>query len=99
MSSKSPIWKCSATRKITLLDKKSTTQNSFDNRHLHLRAKSQRAIQRVRDTIIHATYDRMRDHDFTKIDSPIFTPSACEGTTELYEVEHVNGEKMYSSQS
>jgi asparaginyl-tRNA synthetase len=71
----------------------------FDMRHLHLRAPSQRAIQRIRDTVIHATYDWMRDHDFTKIDSPIFTPNACEGTTELYEVEHVNGEKMYLSQS
>jgi len=71
----------------------------FDNRHLYLRSKSQVAIQKVRDTIIHATYDWMRDHSFTKIDSPIFTPNACEGTTDLYEVEHVNGEKMYLSQS
>lgn len=71
----------------------------FDQRHLYLRSKSQWAIQRVRDTIIHATYDRMRDNDFIKIDAPIFTPNACEGTTELYEVEHVNGEKMYLSQS
>lgn len=71
----------------------------FDHRHLYLRSKSQVAIQRIRDTIIHATYDRMRDHGFTKIDAPIFTPNACEGTTELYEVEHVNGEKMYLSQS
>ncbi len=71
----------------------------FDERHLYLRSKSQWAIQRIRDTIIHATYDWMRAHDFIKIDAPIFTPSACEGTTELYEVEHVNGEKMYLSQS
>jgi asparaginyl-tRNA synthetase len=71
----------------------------FDHRHLYLRSKSQIAIQRVRDTIIHATYDRMRDHWFTKIDAPIFTPNACEGTTELYEVKHVNGEIMYLSQS
>lgn len=71
----------------------------FDHRHLYLRSKTQRAIQRVRDTIIHATYDRMRDNGFTKIDAPIFTPNACEGTTELYSVEHVNGETMYLSQS
>lgn len=71
----------------------------FDNRHLYLRSKSQIAIQKVRDTIIHATYDWMRDNWFTKIDAPIFTPNAAEGTTELYEVEHVNGEKMYLSQT
>lgn len=41
----------------------------------------------------------MRDNGFTKIDAPIFTPNAAEGTTELYEVEHVNGETMYLSQT
>lgn len=71
----------------------------FDHRHLYLRSKTQRAIQRVRDTIIHATYDWMRSNDFTKIDAPIFTPNACEGTTDLYAVEHVNGEMMYLSQT
>lgn len=71
----------------------------FDHRHLYLRSKTQSAIQKIRDTIIQSTYIWMRDNDFTKIDSPIFTPSACEGTTELYEVEHVNGEKLYLSQS
>lgn len=71
----------------------------FDHRHLYLRSHSQVIIQKVRDTIIHATYDWMRDNLFTKIDAPIFTPNPCEGTTELYEVEHVNGEKMYLSQS
>lgn len=71
----------------------------LDMRHLHLRSKSQVAIQRIRDTIIHATYDWMRNHHFTKIDSPIFTPSACEGTTELYETKHINDEMMYLTQS
>ncbi len=71
----------------------------FDNRHLHLRSKSQIAIQKIRNTIIYATYDWMRDNGFTKIDAPIFTPNAAEGSTELYEVEHVNGEKMYLSQT
>ncbi len=71
----------------------------FEQRHLHLRTKKQRAIQRIRDTIIHATYDWMRDNDYTKTDSPIFTPNACEDSTELYEVKHVNGEKMFLNQS
>lgn len=71
----------------------------FDNRHLYLRSKSQIAIQRVRDTIISATYQWMQDNDFLKIDAPIFSPNACEWTTDLYSVEHVNGEIMYLSQS
>jgi asparaginyl-tRNA synthetase len=71
----------------------------FDNRHLYLRSKSQWAIQRIRDTIIHATYDRMRNNDYIKIDAPIFTPTCAEDSTSLYETEHTNGEKMYLSQT
>jgi len=71
----------------------------FDNRHLHLRSKKQWAIQRVRDTLIHATYDWMRNSHYTKIDSPIFTPTCAEDSTELYAVEHTNGEQMFLSQT
>ena len=35
---------------------------------------------------------------FTLIDTPIFTPAACEGTTTLFETEYF-GEKAYLSQS
>lgn len=71
----------------------------FDNRHLYLRSKSQRAIQRIRDEIIHATYNWMKDNDYTKIDSPIFTSTCAEDSTSLYETEHTNGEKMYLNQT
>lgn len=71
----------------------------FDQRHLYLRSKTQRAIQRVRDTIIHATYDWMREHNYIKIDSPIFTSTCAEDSTELYQTEHTNGETMYLSQT
>lgn len=71
----------------------------LDNRHLWLRAPAQWAIQRVRDTIIQATYDWMHEHDYIKIDAPIFTPSACEGTTELFEVDYFEDQKAYLTQS
>ena len=71
----------------------------LDNRHLWLRSPSQWAIQKVRNEIIYATYDWMRDHGFCKIDSPIFTPSACEGTTELFEVNYFEEQKAYLTQS
>ncbi len=71
----------------------------LDHRHLWLRAPSQWAIQRVRNTIINATYEYFRDHDYIKIDSPIFTPSACEGTTELFEVDYFEDRKAYLTQS
>lgn len=89
----------SKTQDYPLWQKEHGVEYLFDHRHLHLRSKSQWAIQRVRDTIIHATYDWMRNHDFTKIDSPIFTPTCAEDSTELYQVEHTNGETMYLNQT
>ncbi len=71
----------------------------LNNRHLWLRAKRQWAIQRVRNTIINATFEFLNDNNFIKIDSPIFTPNACEGTTTLFEVDYFDLDKVYLSQS
>lgn len=70
----------------------------MDNRHLWLRSKKQWAIQRVRNTLIQATYEFMSQNNFIKIDSPILTPSACEGTTDLFSVKYFD-ETAYLSQS
>jgi len=71
----------------------------LDNRHLWLRSSRQWAIQKVRNALILATYEWMRDNNFTKIDSPILTPNACEGTTTLFEIEYFDLGKAYLSQS
>ena len=71
----------------------------LDNRHLWLRSNKQWAIQRVRNTIINATYEYFNDNDFIKIDSPILTPNACEGTTELFEIEYFDEGSAFLSQS
>ena len=71
----------------------------LDNRHLWLRSKRQWAVQRVRDTLIRATYDWMHQHNFIKFDSPILTPAACEGTTTLFSVEYFDLGQAYLSQS
>jgi len=60
----------------------------MDNRHLWHRSRRTWAIMRVRDTIERATADFFHEHDFIRFDSPIFTPNAAEGTTDLYEVDH-----------
>src|SRR5690606_26222139 len=57
----------------------------LQNRHLWLRSKTQWAIQRIRNTIITATFDFLNSKNFTKIDSPIITSVACEDTTTLFE--------------
>ncbi len=71
----------------------------LDNRHLWLRSPKQWAIQRVRNTIINATYEYFNNNGFIKIDAPIITPNACEGTTELFEIDYFDEGKGYLSQS
>ena len=71
----------------------------MDHRHLWLRSQRQHAIIRVRHEIIRAVRDYFDNHGFTLVDTPIFTPAACEGTTTLFEVNYFDDEKAYLSQS
>ena len=70
----------------------------MDHRHLWLRSTRQRAILGVRHEIIKAVRDFFDDRGFTLVDTPIFTPAACEGTTTLFEVSYFD-EKAYLTQS
>jgi asparaginyl-tRNA synthetase len=71
----------------------------LDHRHLWLRSKRQYAIARIRHEVIRAVRDYFDDRDFVLMDTPIFTPAACEGTTTLFEVDYFEEEKMYLAQS
>jgi asparaginyl-tRNA synthetase len=70
----------------------------MDHRHLWLRSTRQRAILGVRHEIIRAARDFFDDRGFTLVDTPILTPSACEGTTTLFEVNYFD-DKAYLTQS
>jgi asparaginyl-tRNA synthetase len=70
----------------------------MDHRHLWLRSNRQRAILGVRHEVIKASRDFFDDRGFTLVDTPIFTPSACEGTTTLFEVNYFD-DKAYLTQS
>lgn len=70
----------------------------MDNRHLWLRSSKQHAILRVRHEIIKAARDYFDNLGFTLVDAPIFTPAACEGTTNLFETDYFDG-KAYLTQS
>ncbi len=71
----------------------------MDHRHLWLRSKRQAAILRVRHEVIRAIRDYFDNQGFTLVDTPIFTPAACEGTTTLFEVNYFDEEKVYLTQS
>jgi len=71
----------------------------FDHRHLHLRSRKPHAILAIRHEIIKAIRDYFDSNGFTLVDTPIFTPAACEGTTTLFEVNYFDEEKVYLTQS
>ncbi len=71
----------------------------LDQRHLWLRTESQWAIQRVRNQVINSTYAYFSENGYVKFDSPILTPTSCEGTTELFEMEYFDLGKAYLTQS
>jgi len=70
-----------------------------DNRHLWLRSSRQHAILRVRSEIESACRDFFHQRGFVLFDSPILTPSACEGTTNLFETDYFGERKAYLTQS
>ncbi len=70
----------------------------MQNRHLWLRAPRQRAILKIRHAIITSIRKFFDEEGFVLIDAPIFTPSACEGTTNLFETEYFDT-KAYLTQS
>lgn len=70
----------------------------MEHRHLWIRSSLQHAILRVRAQVIRAIRDYFDEHGFINVDTPILTPSACEGTTTLFETDYF-GTPAYLTQS
>jgi asparaginyl-tRNA synthetase len=71
----------------------------MDHRHLWLRSPRQQAILRIRDEVSRACRDFFQEQGFVLVDTPILTPTACEGTTTLFETNYLDRGKAYLSQS
>jgi asparaginyl-tRNA synthetase len=70
----------------------------MQKRHLWLRGAKQSAILRIRSELQRAFGDFLHERGFYRVDTPIFTPNACEGTTTLFEVDY-HGDTVYLAQS
>jgi len=82
-----------------LTPKEHGTEFLMDHRHLWLRSRRQHAVLSIRHEVIRAIRDYFDSHGFTLVDTPIFTPAACEGTTTLFEVDYFDQGKVYLTQS
>jgi asparaginyl-tRNA synthetase len=76
------------TENYPIAPKEHGTAFLMENRHLWLRSSRQHAILKIRHEVIKACRDYFDDLGFTLIDTPIFTPNACEGTTTLFETQY-----------
>ena len=70
----------------------------FKHRHLWFRSKRQWAILRVRATIVDEIRSYFNRNGFVLIDTPIFAPSAGEGSQTLFKVDYF-GEQVYLAQT
>ena len=71
----------------------------LDQRHLWIRTPRQAAILRIRAEAIRAAREFMDGQGYTLTDAPMFTPAACEGTSTLFEVNYIDDQKAYLTQS
>jgi asparaginyl-tRNA synthetase len=71
----------------------------MEHRHLWLRTPRQSAILRVRATIMRAAAEYFDTNGYVRTDPPILTPNACEGTSELFEMDYFDDDKAYLTQS
>jgi len=70
----------------------------LNQRHLWLRSRRQWALMRIRDAVITALRGFLDQRGFVCVDSPIFTPNACEGTSTLFEVPYFD-QRAFLTQS
>ncbi len=88
-----------ATHDYPITPKDHGTAFLMEHRHLWLRSQRQHAIIRIRHAVVKAVRDHLDDQGFTLVDTPIFTPAACEGTTTLFPVQYFDEGTAYLTQS
>src|SRR3981189_2410621 len=71
----------------------------LDRRHLWIRTPRQAAILHIRAQAVRAAHEYMDSQGYILTEAPIFTPAACEGTTTLFEVQYIDDQKAYLTQS
>lgn len=85
-------------RDYPITPKEHSTPFLMEHRHLWIRSQKQHAILQLRAELVKAIRDFFDGRGFRLMDTPLLTPSACEGTTTLFETAYFD-QKAYLSQS
>ena len=83
------------------ITKDQSDEHLLNNRHLWLRSRSMVSALKIRSTVFKAFRDYWTNLDFTEIQSPSFTTTACEGGSTLFNVSYddeneKSGQKFYA---
>ncbi len=70
----------------------------MDHRHLWLRSSRQVALMKIRSVLTKSARAFFDEQGFVSVEAPILTPTACEGTTSLFEVAYFD-RSAYLTQS
>lgn len=70
----------------------------MDHRHLWLRSSKQHALMRIRSVVTRSAQRFFDEQGFVCVEAPVLTPTACEGTTSLFQVEYFD-RSAYLTQS
>ena len=89
----------SAAHEYPITPKEHGPEFLLDRRHLWIRTARQHAVLRIRHEVIDAVRDYFNSRGFILADTPVFTPSACEGTTTLFPVPYFDDQTAYLTQS
>jgi len=87
------------TREYPITPKEHGVDFLMDHRHLWMRHRRPWAVLRVRDELERSIHDFFHQRGFIRMDSPILTPNAVEGTTDLFSVDLFDGTNAYLAQS
>ena len=87
------------TQDYPITPKEHGTEFLMAHRHLWLRSSKQHALLRLRAEVIAAAQEWLNSQDFVRFDTPILTPVAAEGTSNLFATEYFDLGNAYLAQT
>lgn len=75
------------------------TEFLMEHRHLHVRSAKQHALLRIRAEVIAAAQGYLNSQDYIRFDTPILTPVAAEGTSNLFATQYFDLGTAYLAQT
>ncbi len=75
------------------------TEFLMEHRHLWVRSSRPHALLRIRAEVVAASQEWLNAEGFTRFDTPILTPCACEGTSDLFETKYFDLGSAFLTQS